>query len=84
MEINGKTVRTNGFFGYEGCHKMYVCENDSDVQMLKEYGYDILPISELPSTYDSSCELRFINSADLETTYVGQGEDADFEGFEAA
>lgn len=78
MIINGKKVKTNGYFAYEGCHKMYVCESDADVEMMRGYGYDILPIAELPKTYKQSCPLRFINSANLKTTYCPQCREAKF------
>lgn len=81
MEINGMEVITNGFFAFDGCHKIYICENDGDVEKMKEYGYDILPISQLPETYAESCPLKFINNVELDKQYARQCEEAEFEGF---
>jgi hypothetical protein len=46
--------------------------------MMRSYGYDILPIAELPKTYKRSCPLKFINSANLKTTYCPQCREAKF------
>ena len=81
MTINGIYVSTNGWFGYDGCHKMYICETADDMNQLEEYGYELLPIAELPSKYRESCSLRFIYSADLMTQYCEQFQNARFGGF---
>ena len=79
MKINGKTVKTNGFFAYEGCHKIYICEDNDDIKMMKGWGYEILPIISLREVYESSCSLKFIDNAKLTTVYAPQCEDAIFE-----
>lgn len=78
MKINGKTVKTNGFFAYEGCHKIYICEDARDIRKMKKYGYDILPIASLREVYEGSCSLRFIDNAKLTTVYAPQCEEAVF------
>lgn len=77
MYINGILVKGD-FFAYDGCHKMYLLEDDIDSKEAKEYGYKIIPINLLKETYDSSCPLRFINNWKLTKTYVGQFEIAYF------
>lgn len=78
--INNKVV-IGEEFAYDGCHKMYVIEDEEDKKTALSYGYeeaDFLPIEELQSTYHASCDLRFIHNFKLDKTYVGQYERADF------
>lgn len=82
MRINGKEVKTNGYYAFDGCHKIYIIEDFNDMQEAQEYEYQALEIRTLPSVYHNSCPLRFINNWKLNKTYVGQGEDAEFEGFD--
>ena len=84
MKINGKEIRTNGYFGYDRCHKIYICENDAQVDELVSLGYQILHICELAETYRNSCPMRFIDSADLQTVYCPQCVEAVIEESEAA
>lgn len=80
MKVNGKEIKTNGYFAYDGCHKIYVCEDESDIETIRGYKYEnILPIAKLPKTWDRSCPLRFIQNVKLTTNYVRQFEDAVFE-----
>ena len=81
MRINGKEVKTNGYYAFDGCHKIYIIEDFDDMQKAQEYEYQVLEIRTLPSVYYNSCPLRFINNWKLTKAYVGQGEDAEFEGF---
>jgi len=78
MKINSKEIIGNEF-AYDGCHKMYVIEDEIDKQEAIEAGYEILDISEIEKTYLYSCELRFIHNWKLCTTYVSQFENAIFE-----
>ena len=78
MKINGIKVIGKSF-AYDGCHKIYICESDSDVKVAEEVGYEIKPISELEETYKESCSLRFISNWLLNKKYVNQFEDAIFE-----
>lgn len=78
IEINGRTVIHNGYFAYEGCHKIYVLEDNEDVTQAKETGYNILPIRQLELTYHNSCPLKFIYNWKLTEHYVRQFEQAEF------
>ena len=77
MFINGKKVKGK-FFAYDGCHKIYVCENNKNCREALASGYKILPINELQTTYENSCELRFIRNWNLTKQYVTQFENAEF------
>lgn len=46
----------------DGCHKIYLIEDQEDEQKSHECGYKILDISQLMKTYEYSCELRFIRN----------------------
>lgn len=80
MKINGKEVITNGKFAYDGCHKIYILEDEADEQMMVGYGYSIYPIGQLQEKYANSCYLRFVSNAKLDKSYVEQCKDAEFEG----
>ena len=78
MKVNG--IEINGhYFAYDGCHKIYICETPNDIRDAMENGYEVHNIEELPEYWEKSCPLRFINSWDLEVTYVEQCEKAKFE-----
>lgn len=78
MKIDGQKV-VGCHFAYEGCHKIYICENKEDEKQMREWGYDIFPISAIKDAWDSSCSLRFISNANLDKAYVNQFKDAVFE-----
>ena len=78
MKINSKPV-TGTSFAYDGCHKIYICENTQDEQDAQKNGYTIHPISELENTYENSCDLRFIHNWTLDKDYVSQLEPALFQ-----
>lgn len=73
MKINNQETHAQ-FFAYDGCHKIYLIETEADLRMVELNNYQIKPISELKETFENSCELRFVNSADLQTTFVKQFE----------
>lgn len=80
MRINGVEV-VGKEFAYDGCHKMYVIEDEADRQEAMGLGFepeDILPIELLQRTYWESCDLRFIHNWKLNKTYVGQFEEVEF------
>ena len=58
-------------FFFDGCHKIYLIEDEADKQdFLKNKNYleeDILSIDELEETFDESCSLRFISTCKLKT-----------------
>lgn len=78
MKINNVDV-IGDKFAYDGCHKIYLIEDQEDEQKSRECGYKILDISQLMKTYEYSCELRFIRNWKLDKSYVAQFEDATFE-----
>lgn len=79
VSINGVTVKTNGFFAFDGCHKMYILESDADESEARDdYGFKILPIDLLEDTYLNACPLKFISPWCLQGHYVPQGKIADF------
>ncbi|OLN21888.1 hypothetical protein BTO30_12375 [Domibacillus antri] len=73
MEVVGKE------FAYDGCHKIYIIESESDKRDAVETGYDIYPINELESAFRNSCGLQFISNWSLNKTYAGQFEETIFE-----
>lgn len=78
IEINGRTVIHNGHFAYDGCHKIYILEDNADIENAKGYEYSIMPISELEDTYENSCPLKFIYNWKLTEYYARQGKQAMF------
>ena len=77
--INGQQVTAYGF-GFDGCHKFYLIENEDDCKTLRKYGYDLYEIDGLPRAWADSCPLRFIDSADLTRSWVPQCTPAYFTG----
>ena len=51
----------------------YLCKNEKEENEMKDYGYALYPLDELPQIFYNSCELRFIDWANL-TPIVEQGE----------
>lgn len=79
MKVNGKEI-VGKFFAYEGCHKMYVCETQKDIDEVNATdGYYLVPIDQLPHVWEISCPLRFIYNWGLDKVYVKQFEQAVFE-----
>lgn len=78
MKINGQLVIGNKF-AYDRCHKIYICEDEDDIKMAKEYGYDIYDIKDIKHYYEISCPLRFINNWKLDKCYAEQFEIPEFE-----
>lgn len=78
MKINNQETEVKKF-AYDGCHKIYLIEDESDEKMALEYTYEILPIEELEETFEKSCSLRFISNWKLTKSFVRQFEDAVFE-----
>lgn len=71
MKINGQTVNGNKF-AYDGCHKIYIIEDEQDEIDARDLGYDIYSILDY---YNSSCPLRFISNWKLNKHFVLQYED---------
>jgi hypothetical protein len=79
MKINGKETKAKSF-AYDGCHKIYLLENEEEWEDALSNDYDVYPISKLQEKFDSSCSLRFISPWNLDKrNYVNQFEDAVFE-----
>ena len=53
MKINGIETKAKEF-AYDGCHKIYLLEDEQDKQETMKIGYRILPIEKLEETYDNS------------------------------
>lgn len=77
LYINNKLVKGN-CFAYDGCHKIYICEDDDDIRNSQELGYLVYPINLIEDYYNNSCGLRFISNWKLTETYVEQCKQADF------
>ena len=75
MKINGKEVKTNGWFAYDNCHKIYIIEDNEDIEQAKECGYDLFAINDIQSAYENACPLRFISNWKLNTRYIEQFEE---------
>jgi hypothetical protein len=82
MKINGLEV-TAQIFAFDGCHKIYLLENEAEEANARELGYNIYSIDLLREAYEGSCSLKFISNwpliDDNFVSYVGQFEDANFE-----
>ena len=82
LKINGIEIEAE-VFAYDGCHKLYVLNDEDAENEAKECGYDIYSIEYLLEAFVNSCPLRFINEwgGDF-NTIVRQGEEnIIFEGF---
>ena len=53
MTINRKKV-TAKYFAYDGCHKIYLLNNDEEIEECSLSGYRVLPISKLKETFKKS------------------------------
>lgn len=62
---------------WDGCHKIYVCESQDDIDVMPRLGYEIYDMGELESIWAKSCPLRFIDSADLTKCFRTQNLDGD-------
>lgn len=78
MKVNGIEI-IGSKFAYDGCHKIYIIEDEVDEKKALELGYDIFIMDELEDAWNNSCELRFISNWKLNKDYVKQFENATFE-----
>ena len=69
-------------FAYDNCHKIYIIEDEEDLQKATDLGYNIYNIDELEQKYRNSCDYRFIDNWKLTKSYVKQGEMATFQEIE--
>ena len=67
------------YVAFDGCHKFYICENEDDLNLMKDTGYNkFVEIDELADAFNNTtCDLRFINTAQLDSV-VPQFENAKF------
>lgn len=79
MKINNNIIQTNGFFAFDGCHKIYILEDSQDIYEATQLDYEILHIDALKDTYDNACPLKFINNWKLTKTYAEQCEEAEID-----
>ena len=73
MEINGQTIKSQEF-AYDGCHKIYLLEEENDKGEALDSGYEIRSIKQLEKTFLCSCGLRFISNWKLSEDYICQGD----------
>ena len=80
--VNGQIVYAKEF-AFDGCHKIYVMDDQVQKKKFEKYGYEFFPIDDLQKAYEDSCGLRFISHADVEEKeFVGQGVDAVFQKYQ--
>lgn len=78
MKINNIEISAK-YFGYDGCHKIYLIETEEQRREAQSSEYTVLHISKLKKTFENSCGLRFISSWDLsKSNIVDQCEEAEF------
>ena len=64
-------------FAFDGCHKIYVIEDETDYKIAFDNGYlkeDIFPMNKLLETFENSCPLRFISNMKLTKRFINQCE----------
>lgn len=82
-KINGIEINAV-VFAYDGCHKIYLLNDNESIIEAEDAGYDVYDIGNIISAFVYACPLRFINKWEGECeTIVTQWEDeVVFEGFE--
>lgn len=75
IKINGTKIKTNGYFAYDNCHKIYIIEDNEDLKKALKIGYDIYDIKEIEEKYNNSCSLKFISNWKLDKQYIKQFEE---------
>ena len=78
MKINNNEI-IGDKFAYDGCHRIYILEDEIDINQAKENGYEIYDIEEIEKKYNESFFLRLISNWRLSKRYAEQFEDAIFE-----
>lgn len=66
LALNTFDTKANEF-AFDGCHKFYLIQTKKDRADSLERGYDLYPMNRLPSMFQCSCPLRFINTWKLKT-----------------
>ena len=78
MKVNDIEIEATEF-AYDGCHKIYLIEDEQDKKEALECEYDLYPIEQLQDKYENSCSLKFIHNWKLSKNIVAQFENAVFE-----
>jgi hypothetical protein len=65
MKINSKEI-TAKYFAYDGCHKIYLINNEEEMEDCLGNDYKVYPIDKLQEKFEKSCGLRFISHWNLE------------------
>lgn len=72
LKINGKEVKTNGFFATDG-RRFFVLEDEDDIKKVPRDVYDILEISQLEKEWNEYAgNYAYINNWKLTEGYVDQ------------
>lgn len=74
MKVNDKEIKGKGI-AYDGCHKIYILEDENDEKEAYDMGYELYVLDILEKIYNNSCSLRFINNWKLDKCYVAQFEE---------
>lgn len=64
LKVNGIEI-TQKQFAYDGCHKIYLLE-DNEIADALNNNYEIVPIKKLAEKFVGSCGLRFIDHWNLD------------------
>lgn len=77
VEINAKS------FAWDGCHKLYILNDQKAEKEAKELGYNIYAIDSLLSAFVYSCPLRYIHEwgGNFKTIVEQAADKVVFEGF---
>lgn len=69
MKISNHKIKATHYF-FDGCHKIYLIEDEQDKQNFLNMGWtelDIYPINTIIDIYECSCPLKFIQTCKLKT-----------------
>ena len=69
LYVNGDRYEVLGF-AFDGCHKIYLIEDEKDLQDMKNRGYepsDFHEIEDIVKVWTDSCPFRFIDTWKLKT-----------------
>lgn len=72
------TFDSNCKVAYDGCHKIYICKDEEDIEKATKIGYKIHEISELEKLYKNSCSLVFISDWKSLDHYIPQFTEVEF------
>lgn len=69
MKISNHKIKAKEFF-YDGCHKIYLIEDEKDKKDFFNRDWeesDIYPIEQIIEIYMNACPLKFISTCKLKT-----------------